>query len=32
LLESSTDDLSAKLREAMDKAADQAVRAGQIIR
>jgi two-component system, LuxR family, sensor kinase FixL len=32
LLESSTDDRSAMLRDAMDKAADQALRAGQIIR
>jgi two-component system sensor kinase FixL len=32
LLESSTDDRSATLRDAMDKAADQALRAGQIIR
>jgi two-component system sensor kinase FixL len=32
LLESSTDEASATLRDAMDKAADQAVRAGQIIR
>jgi two-component system, LuxR family, sensor kinase FixL len=32
LLESSTDDRSALLRSAMDKAAEQALRAGQIIR
>jgi two-component system, LuxR family, sensor kinase FixL len=32
LLEASTDDRSAMLRDAMDKAADQALRAGQIIR
>jgi two-component system, LuxR family, sensor kinase FixL len=32
LLESSTDDRSAMLRDAMDKAAEQALRAGQIIR
>jgi two-component system, LuxR family, sensor kinase FixL len=32
LLENSTDDRSALLRDAMDKAADQALRAGQIIR
>jgi two-component system sensor kinase FixL len=32
LLEGNTDDRSALLREAMDKAAEQAMRAGQIIR
>jgi two-component system sensor kinase FixL len=32
MLESSTDDRSALLRDAMDKAAEQALRAGQIIR
>ena len=32
LLEKSTDDQAAKVREAMDKAADQALRAGEIIR